>query len=137
MGLNIVVLAPDGIVWETPAEEVVLPSKTGQLGILPNHAPLITALDIGVLRVKIDQAWKLLVTFGGVAHVVDNKVSVLISGSEEVLKEDYEESLQFMKEAAESLRNAQTLTLKQKIEAAQMYKLALTKIQAYEFLNRN
>ena len=58
MGLSIRLIAPDGLIWNTPIQEVVLPTTTGQIGLLEGHAPLITALEIGVLRIKIDQKWK-------------------------------------------------------------------------------
>ena len=48
MALHISIIAPDRTVWDSNAEEVILPSSTGQLGILRDHAPLLTALDIGV-----------------------------------------------------------------------------------------
>ena len=69
MSLKIRVITPDKIVWNTPAEEVVLPSTTGQLGILNDHAPLITALEIGVLRVKLENSWKPMILLGGFAEV--------------------------------------------------------------------
>ena len=50
MSLKIRVITPDKIVWNTPAEEVILPSTTGQLGILSAHAPLITAVSYTHLR---------------------------------------------------------------------------------------
>ena len=71
MSLKIRVITPDKIVWNTPAEEVVLPSTTGQLGILDNHAPLITALEIGVLRVKLENNWKPMILLGGFAEEDD------------------------------------------------------------------
>jgi F-type H+-transporting ATPase subunit epsilon len=57
MSLNIRVITPDRIVWDATAEEVILPSSTGQLGILKDHAPLLTALDIGVMRLKTSGNW--------------------------------------------------------------------------------
>lgn len=39
MVMTVRVIAPDKTVWDAPAEEVILPSTTGQLGILSNHAP--------------------------------------------------------------------------------------------------
>ena len=48
MALHISIIAPDRTVWDSDAEEVILPSSTGQLGILRDHAPLLTALDIGI-----------------------------------------------------------------------------------------
>ena len=52
MTLTVRVISPDKTVWDAEAEEVVLPSTTGQLGILSGHAPLLTALDTGVMRVR-------------------------------------------------------------------------------------
>jgi F-type H+-transporting ATPase subunit epsilon len=53
MTLNIRVITPDRTIWDAQAEEAILPSSTGQLGILKDHAPLLTALDIGVMRVRV------------------------------------------------------------------------------------
>ena len=52
MSLKIRVITPDRIVWNTSADEVILPSTSGNLGILTSHVPLITSLDIGILRIK-------------------------------------------------------------------------------------
>ena len=55
MALTVRVIAPDKTVWDSEAEEVILPSTTGQLGILGGHAPLLTALDVGVMRVRAEK----------------------------------------------------------------------------------
>jgi len=57
MVMNIRVLTPDRIICSTTANEVVLPGVTGQIGVLEGHASLITALDTGLLRIKLDQKW--------------------------------------------------------------------------------
>ena len=54
MTLTVRVISPDKTVWDSTAEEVVLPSTTGQLGILSGHAPILSALDTGVMRVRAD-----------------------------------------------------------------------------------
>ena len=54
MVLNIRVLTPDRVICSTTADEVVLPGLTGQVGVLDGHAALITALDTGLLRIKLD-----------------------------------------------------------------------------------
>jgi F-type H+-transporting ATPase subunit epsilon len=88
MSLKIRVITPDKIVWNTPAEEVILPSTTGQLGILSSHAPLITALEIGVLRVKLEDSWKPMVLLGGFAEVENDEITILVNGVEEVAAGD-------------------------------------------------
>ena len=82
MALTLKVVAPDKTVWDAPAEEVVLPSTTGQLGILGGHAPLLTALDIGVMRVRADGEWAAIALMGGFAEVEADEVTILVNGAE-------------------------------------------------------
>ena len=63
MVLNIRVLTPDRVICSTTADEVVLPGLTGQVGVLEGHAALITALDTGLLRIKLDDKWKMCSKF--------------------------------------------------------------------------
>jgi F-type H+-transporting ATPase subunit epsilon len=83
MNLNVRVITPDKVVWDAMVEELILPSSTGQLGILQDHAPLLTALDIGVMRLKTDSSWTSIVLMEGFAEVEDNKVTILCNGAEE------------------------------------------------------
>jgi F-type H+-transporting ATPase subunit epsilon len=83
MSLNVCVITPDRVVWDAKADEIILPSSTGQLGILSDHAPLLTALDIGVMRLKADGNWLSIVLMEGFAEVENNKVTILCNGAEE------------------------------------------------------
>jgi F-type H+-transporting ATPase subunit epsilon len=83
MSLNVRVITPDRVVWDANVEELILPSSTGQLGILTDHAPLLTALDIGVMRLKGDAGWTSIVLMEGFAEVEENKVTILCNGAEE------------------------------------------------------
>ena len=83
MSLNVRVITPDKVVWDATVEELILPSSTGQIGILTDHAPLLTALDIGVMRLKSDAGWSSIVVMEGFAEVEDNKVTILCNGAEE------------------------------------------------------
>ena len=83
MNLNVRVITPDKVVWDAMVEELILPSSTGQLGILQDHAPLLTALDIGVMRLKTESSWTSIVLMEGFAEVEDNKVTILCNGAED------------------------------------------------------
>jgi len=83
MSLNVRVITPDKVVWDAMADELILPSSTGQVGILTDHAPLLTALDIGVMKLKSDAGWTSIVIMEGFAEVEDNKVTILCNGAEE------------------------------------------------------
>jgi F-type H+-transporting ATPase subunit epsilon len=115
MSLNVRVITPDKVVWDAMAEELILPSSTGQLGILTDHAPLLTALDIGVMRLKSDAGWTSIVLMEGFAEVEDNKVTILCNGAQEGSSID-------LKTAQEELEKITLLvdeatTKKEKIEA--------------------
>ena len=83
MSLNVRVITPDKIVWDANADEIILPSSTGQLGILTGHAPLLTAIDIGVMRLKVAGNWSTIVLMEGFAEVDNNKVTILCNDAEE------------------------------------------------------
>ena len=82
MSLNVRVLTPDKVVWDAKAEELVLPSSTGKIGILVDHAPLLTGLDIGVMRLKSDEVWASIVLMGGFAEVEKNEVTIICTEAE-------------------------------------------------------
>jgi F-type H+-transporting ATPase subunit epsilon len=82
MALTVRVVAPDKTVWDSEAEEVILPSTTGQLGILSGHAPMLTALETGVMRVRPGKDWVAIALMGGFAEVENNEVTILVNGAE-------------------------------------------------------
>ncbi|MEL7082881.1 MAG: ATP synthase F1 subunit epsilon [Cyanobacteria bacterium J06597_1] len=78
MTLSVQVIGPDSNVWDAPADEVILPATSGQLGILTGHAPLLTALGNGVMRVRSNGSWTAVAVMGGLAEIENNTVSVLV-----------------------------------------------------------
>lgn len=82
MALTLRVLSPDRSLFDGSADEVILPSTTGQLGILPGHISLLTALDVGVLRLRESGGWKAIALLGGFAEVESDQVTVLVNGAE-------------------------------------------------------
>jgi F-type H+-transporting ATPase subunit epsilon len=128
MILNVKVIAPDRTVWETEAEEVILPSGTGQLGILTGHAPLITALDIGVMRVRINGKWVRLALMGGFAEVENNKITVIISSAEEGSSIKISEAEAALEKAMELSNLA--ISPKQLLETKRNLKKARTRVRA-------
>lgn len=82
MTLTLRVLAPDRSVFDGDADEVILPSTTGQVGILTGHVSLLTALDSGVLRVREGSSWQSIALMGGFAEVQANEVTVLVNAAE-------------------------------------------------------
>jgi F-type H+-transporting ATPase subunit epsilon len=82
MSLTLRVLAPDQSVFDGTAEEVILPSTTGQVGILPGHVTMLAALETGVMKLRAAGEWKSIVLLGGFAEVEADEVTVLVNGAE-------------------------------------------------------
>ena len=82
MSLTLRVLAPDQNVFDGSADEVILPSTTGQLGILTGHISMLTAIDVGVLRVRANGSWNSIALMGGFAEVDSDEVTVLVNKAE-------------------------------------------------------
>lgn len=76
------VVSPEGNVLKEDIEFVILPGVNGELGILPNHAPLIAALDTGVIRYTVEGKKKNLAISGGFVEVAENKATVLADTAE-------------------------------------------------------
>lgn len=128
MSLHVSIIAPDRNVWDANAEEVILPSSTGQLGILKGHAPLLTALDIGVMRVRVDKDWIPIVLMGGFAEVENDELTILVNGAEEGSKIDKEEAQKSLEEITVRFNSAEST--KDKIEATQSLRKARARLQA-------
>ncbi len=76
------IVSPEGNVLKEEVEFIVLPGGAGELGILPNHSPLIAGLDIGVIRYTQNSTVKRVAITGGFVEVVDNSATVLADTAE-------------------------------------------------------
>ena len=133
MVLNIRVLTPDRIICTTAADEVVLPGLTGQVGILDGHAALITALDTGLLRIKLDNKWTPIILCGGLAEIDRNRVTVLVNDVEELASIELNEATQELEKAAVAVENADTS--KAKLDASIELKKATARVEAINYLS--
>ena len=131
MSISLKVLAPNKNVFEGAAEEVILPSTTGQLGILPGHISLVTAIDIGVLRLKSNSKWTSIALMGGFAEIEDDEVTVLVNNAEigsEINTRNAEEELSQAKLELNKYSDAEKSS--EKIKAMNEVSKAQARIQA-------
>lgn len=128
MTLTVRVIAPDKTVWDSSAEEVIIPSTTGQLGILTGHAPLLSALDIGVMRVRDSKEWVSIALMGGFAEIEQDEVTILVNGAERGDLIDREEARKAYAEA--QARLGQASTPKDQNAATTGLRRALARLQA-------
>jgi F-type H+-transporting ATPase subunit epsilon len=131
MTITVRVIAPDKTVWDSSAEEVILPSTTGQLGILTDHAPLLSALDIGVMRVRDNKDWTAIALMGGFAEVENNEVTILVNGAERGDSIDREAARQAYSDAETRLNQVRSSGNRQEqIQAEKAVRRARARFQA-------
>lgn len=131
MSLTVRVLSPDAKIFDGTTDEVILPSTTGQLGVLKGHVSLLTALDVGVLRLREGYTWSSIALMGGFAEVIDDEVTVLVNGAERGADIDRAEAEQAFVVAREELaRVAEEINTPGKLQAQQNASLARARLQA-------
>jgi len=133
MVMNICVLTPDRVICFTTADEVVLPGLTGQVGVLDGHAALITALDTGLLRIKLDEKWTPIILCGGLAEIDRNRVTVLVNDVEELINVELTEATQELEKAALAVEEAETS--KDRLDASVELKKATARLEAMNYLS--
>ena len=80
--LKLEIVTPERRVLDADIESVTVPTVSGEAGILPNHAPLISALRPGILAYSSKGSFEKLVVSGGFVEVNSDKISVLVDTAE-------------------------------------------------------
>lgn len=100
MALNLEIVTPEKKVLSETVDTVTIPTASGEVGILQNHAPLISSLKAGVLSYTKAGATQRMVVAGGFVEVSQNNVSVL-SDIAETADEINVENVRLERETAE------------------------------------
>ena len=80
--LKLEIVTPERKVFDAAVDTVTVPTASGEAGILPNHAPLVSALKPGILIYTNGGSVERVAVSGGFVEVSDNKVSVLADEAE-------------------------------------------------------
>jgi len=75
--INLEIVTPEKKVIDEPVEMVTVPTARGEIGVLENHAPLISTLKPGILSYTAKGSTEYLVISGGFVEISGNKVSIL------------------------------------------------------------
>ena len=84
MPMQLQIITAERAVFTGQVDALVAPGIAGQLGILPNHAPLMTVLQPGELMVRADGDESYLALSGGYLEVLGNRVTILADAAEDV-----------------------------------------------------
>lgn len=105
--IHVDVVSAEASIFEGRAEFVVLPGESGELGIYPQHTPLITRISPGAVRIKLpDRAEEEFVfVAGGILEVQPNRVTVLADTAIRGADLDEAKAQEARKAAEEALAN--------------------------------
>ena len=107
--IHVDVVSAEESIYSGEAEFVVLPGEAGELGIYPQHTPLITRIRPGSVRIKPanDAAEELIFVSGGILEVQPMIVTVLADTAIRGQDLDEAKANEAMKQAADAMRNSQ------------------------------
>jgi F-type H+-transporting ATPase subunit epsilon len=103
MPIRCEIVSQDRMVFEGDVDIVVLPGSAGEMGILPHHAPLLTTLKYGVVKVRIKGREEIFTVAGGVAEIQPDIVTVLADAAENIKEIDLDRAEAARKRAEEML----------------------------------
>lgn len=104
MPIRCEVVSQDRLVYQGDVDIVNLPGLEGDMGILPNHSPVLTLLRFGVISIKSKTEEQFFTVAGGVAEVQPDQVTILADAAENVDEIDIQRAESARKRAEEYLQ---------------------------------
>lgn len=102
--LSLKIITPSRIMFDGEADMVIMRTKSGDVGILHNHQPMVTILDYGVLRIKNDgEEDRLAALFGGFAEINSEGMNILTDIAEWPDEIDVQRAIEAKKRAEKRL----------------------------------
>jgi len=101
--LRLEIVTPERMAFEDEVDSVVVPGSEGELGILPHHAPLVSTLGIGELRIRKGGSEEAFAIVGGFLQVLPDKVVVMAETADLASEIDLERAQEARREAERAL----------------------------------
>ncbi len=102
--ISLEIISPSKTVFQGQVTSVNVPGSSGSFQILKNHAPIVSTLEIGELRINIGDKKRYFAISGGTIEVLNNKVLILADSVEDVEEIDIQRAIK-SKERAENRLN--------------------------------
>ena len=99
MPLQLEIVTPERLAYSDEVDAVTLPGAEGELGVLPHHAPLVSTLGVGELRIRKGGAEESFAIVGGFLQVLPDKVVVMAETADMASEIDLEKAQEARREA--------------------------------------
>lgn len=101
--LHLKITTHEKVVFDEDVDEIYSKGTQGEFGILPDHIPFMSALDIGVTKVILNGTSEFFTTMGGVFQLKDNQALILTQAAEKAEEIDIQRAEEAKKRALERL----------------------------------
>eukprot|EP01018_Ginkgo_biloba_P024375 Gb_37463 [translate_table: standard] len=108
-------------------EEIISSTNSGQIGVLPNHTTLVTAVDIGIMKICLNGQWSTMALMGSFARIGNDQITVLVNNAEKGIDINPREAREAFQMTEADL--AQAEGKRQAIEANVALKRARTRLE--------
>jgi F-type H+-transporting ATPase subunit epsilon len=105
MPLHLEIVTPERLAYEGEVDAVTVPGSEGELGILPHHAPLVSTLGVGELRIRKGSEVEFFAIAGGFLQVRPDKVVVMAETADMASEIDLEKAEEARREAEKALES--------------------------------
>jgi F-type H+-transporting ATPase subunit epsilon len=133
--LHVEIVTAERELYNGEAEMVSAPGTNGRMGILPEHAPLLTTLTPGALRITLRGAEEDIFVSGGFLEVSNNSVAVLADAAEHAEDIDQARAEEARRRAQERLAEARSNTERAEMEA--QLQRAISRLKVAEMVRRS
>ena len=103
MPLQLEIVTPEKLAYQDEVDSVVLPGSEGELGVLPHHAPLVSTLGAGELRLRKGGQEESFAIVGGFLQVLPDKVVVMAETADMASEIDLEKAQEARRTAEQAL----------------------------------
>ena len=105
MPLQLEIVTPERLAYSDTVDSVQLPGSEGELGVLPHHAPLVSTLGVGELRIRKGGAEESFAIVGGFLQVRPDRVVVMAETADLASDIDLEKAQEARREAEQALES--------------------------------
>lgn len=103
--LHLKITTNEKVIFDEDVKEISLKGTYGDFGVLPNHIPFMTPLNIGVTKVTLlNDEVKLFTTMGGIFQIKDNEALILTQIAENANEIDVQRAIEAKERAAQRLK---------------------------------
>jgi F-type H+-transporting ATPase subunit epsilon len=105
MAILLEIVTPERLAYSDEVDAVVLPGSEGEMGVLPHHAPLVSTLGVGELRIRKGGVEESFAIVGGFVQVRPDRVVVMAETADMASEIDLEKAQEARREAERALES--------------------------------